>query len=177
MEAVVEARETRRDGRIRKTRIGKPRAIELWACGGKAHPSARGATVHSTHAATVHSSHAAAKAASGESRRGKSKYCAERTNGQAVHELVVHPNSSFIELQRRVPSREEETTRRPNEPMIPMKKATDSDTGVSLPIDGRRGQLAMPSSPRAPHETTLWPSHCASLSQQDPLPPARNVAP
>src|SRR4029077_18445882 len=110
MEAVMEcgACETRRDCRICKARIRKARAVELRACRAKAHSSAHCADRHcSSHAATVHSSHAPAKSASGESRCGESKCRAERPGSQAVQELAVHPNSSFIELQRRVPSQDE----------------------------------------------------------------------
>src|SRR5437762_667019 len=103
----------RRECRMRETRIRKTPAIEMRAYGAKARPAAHGADGHSsshasnggavhcpTHAsngATVHSSshHSSSHAASAKSRRGKSKCCAERTSGEAVQELVVHPNSSF----------------------------------------------------------------------------------
>ena len=45
-----------------------------------------------------------------------------RGGGKAAQKLVVHPDSSFVELPRRIPSQEEEASRRPNEPMISNEK-------------------------------------------------------
>jgi hypothetical protein len=121
---------------MRKMRTRETAAVEMHASAhgsetrasahaAKVHPSAHTAGVHPTSHAAVHAAattsavhaatatsavHAAAatSAVKGERRWRKSKRGTKRTHDEATKKLVVHPNSSMVELQRRIPSREED---------------------------------------------------------------------
>jgi hypothetical protein len=97
--------------------MGKMRAREVAAA--EMHPSSA-AEVHApaVHAATaVHAAAAAmatatavapaTTAASSERRRRKSQRRNKHTSSEAIEELVVHPDPSVVELQRRKPSQQE----------------------------------------------------------------------
>ncbi len=131
MEAIPErepgkpGRDSMRKGRAREAAAAKMRAA---ADGGEMRPAAPGmhasphaAGVHATsHPAGVHPTshpagmHAAshstahATAASSERRRRKGKCRTKRSPDEATQKLAVHPDSSVVELQRRISSREED---------------------------------------------------------------------
>jgi len=110
--------------RTRETGAAKPRT---GAHSPEAHSATHGADMHPTsHPADMHSAatevptaEAAAMAATASERRGrKSKRRSKRTRDEATKELVVHPNSSVVELQRRIPSQKQEQPADPKHPMI-----------------------------------------------------------
>src|ERR1700730_12875832 len=89
---------------------------------------AHAAEVHaSAHAAGTHaSSHAAAMPAAtarkGKRRRSKGNRRTKRTRDEVSKELVVHPNSSVVELPRRITLQRNRRPRDPNDPMISTDK-------------------------------------------------------
>ena len=122
MEAIPErepgkpGRDSMRKGRAREAAAAKMRAA---ADGGEMRPAAHGmhasphaAGVHATsHPAGMHAashSTAHATAASSERRRRKGKCRTKRSPDEATQKLAVHPDSSVVELQRRISSREED---------------------------------------------------------------------
>ena len=122
MEAIPErepgkpGRDSMRKGRAREAAAAKMRAA---ADGGEMRPAAPGmhasphaAGVHATsHPAGMHAashSTAHATAASSERRRRKGKCRTKRSPDEATQKLAVHPDSSVVELQRRISSREED---------------------------------------------------------------------
>jgi hypothetical protein len=91
--------------------MGKMRAREVAAA--EMHPS----SAAEVHAPAVHAAPAAmaaatavapaTTAASSERRRRKSQRRNKHTSSEAIEELVVHPDPSVVELQRRKPSQQE----------------------------------------------------------------------
>jgi hypothetical protein len=91
--------------------MGKMRAREVAAA--EMHPS----SAAEVHAPAVHAAAAAmaaatavapaTTAASSERRRRKSQRRNKHTSSEAIEELVVHPDPSVVELQRRKPSQQE----------------------------------------------------------------------
>ena len=93
---------------MRKARTRKTAAAEMRASAHAAgmHPASHAAAMHATaHTATM----AAATATTASERRWrKGKRRSERTRDEATKDLVIHPNSSVVESQRRIPSQEED---------------------------------------------------------------------
>jgi hypothetical protein len=80
------------------------------------HAAAESTTVHSAAHATSHSAAmpaasthtAAAATTAAQCRRGKTKRCGKGARNEAIKDLVVHPNSSSVQLPRRFsPQRED----------------------------------------------------------------------
>jgi hypothetical protein len=82
------------------------------------HPSAHASAMHTaSHPAAMHAA-TAATPATGERRRRKSKRRSQCARDEPTKKLVVHPNSSVVELQRRIPSLEEDDQQTSNDPTI-----------------------------------------------------------
>jgi hypothetical protein len=117
---------------MRKMRTRETAAAEM-------HASPHAAAMHAAHAADMHatthtSMHTAAQAAmhaaatpaamhaatpaTGERRRRKNKRRSQCARDEPTKKLVVHPNSSVVELQRRIPSLEEDDQQTSIDPMI-----------------------------------------------------------
>jgi len=121
---------------MRKMRTRETAAAEM-------HASPHAAAMHAAHAADMHatthtSMHTAAHAAmhaaattpaamhaataatpaTGERRRRKSKRRSQCARDEPTKKLVVHPNSSVVELQRRIPSLEEDDQQTSIDPTI-----------------------------------------------------------
>jgi hypothetical protein len=89
------------------------------------HPATHAAP---THAAATHATSHAATAVKGECRRRKGKRGAECARDEAIKEFVVHPNSSVVELQRRIASQQEDGQQTQKIQRFQMTNATVSDT-------------------------------------------------
>ncbi|NOJ38094.1 hypothetical protein [Bradyrhizobium australiense] len=134
MEAVVMecGRKSGRESGMCKMRTREPAAAEMHASAHAAEAHTATAEVHATAAvhhatAAVHPAttamHAAATAAvataaSRKRRWRHGKRRGKRTRDEAIKELVVHPNPSMVELQRRIASPEENNPADPNGPTI-----------------------------------------------------------
>ena len=117
---------------MRKMRTRETAAAEMHASAHTTdvHTSAHAADMHaaamhpSAHASAMHAAshpaamHAATAAATGERRRRKSKRRSQCARDEPTKKLVVHPNSSVVELQRRIPSLEEDDQQTSIDPMI-----------------------------------------------------------
>jgi hypothetical protein len=101
------------------------------------HAAAHAADMHSTsmhppmHAATTM---AAPMTAPDASQRGwcKSKRCSHRTRGEAIKELVFHPNSSVLNCSDRYRRKKEDNQQAQMIQRFQMNNATVSDTEVSF---------------------------------------------
>jgi hypothetical protein len=138
------------EGRTAKTAAAEMRAsvhaTELRATG--VHSSSHStmhstphSAMHSTPHATAHAtSHSAAMstsahppaAAATKGRRDKSKRCGKGARNEAIKDLVVHPNSSLAELQRRFPSQLEDYEQSQMIQYFQMTNVTVSDTKISF---------------------------------------------
>jgi hypothetical protein len=94
------------------------------------HPAAMTTASHPAAMATAAT--AAATTTAAERRWRNGKRCTKHTRDEAIKELFVHPNSSVVELQRRIPSQEEGNQQTWTMHWFQMKSATVSDTKVSL---------------------------------------------
>src|ERR1700737_2314186 len=87
------------------------------------HASAHAAGTHaSSHAAAMPAATATTTSVKGKRRRSKGNRRTKRTRDEVSKELVVHPNSSVVELPRRITLKRNRRPRDPNDPMISTDK-------------------------------------------------------
>jgi hypothetical protein len=112
---------------------------------GEMHLSAHAAEVHATAvpaaATAMHTTTAAAAMAAAAAPRERGwrhgKRRDKRTRDEAIKELVVHPNSSVVELLRRIASLEEDSQQIQMIQRFQMTNATVSDREVSFSVRGK----------------------------------------